>query len=135
LWYESTVYPGAVGDDCVPILEHASGLKAGADFDVGYSPERINPGDKKHRVETITKVFSAQNPDARYRRRYLWIGGHRRHSPRVENTHRGVAFDDIDALEPADAVILAVAHDAYVEGGWRLVQRLLLDGAGLVLSK
>ena len=59
--YESTVYPGAVEEDCVPILEQASGLKAETDFDVGYSPERINPGDKKHRFETITKVVSAQN--------------------------------------------------------------------------
>jgi UDP-N-acetyl-D-glucosamine/UDP-N-acetyl-D-galactosamine dehydrogenase len=59
--YEPTVYPGAVEEDCVPILGRASGLKAGADFDVGYSPERINPGDKKHRFETITKVISARN--------------------------------------------------------------------------
>src|SRR5262249_49305037 len=61
--YESTVYPGAVEEECVPILERESGLKAGADFNVGYSPERINPGDKKHRLETITKVVSAQNPE------------------------------------------------------------------------
>jgi UDP-N-acetyl-D-galactosamine dehydrogenase len=60
--YESTVYPGAVEEDCVPILERSSGLKVGSDFDVGYSPERINPGDKQHRFETITKVVSAQNP-------------------------------------------------------------------------
>lgn len=59
--YESTVYPGAVEDDCVPLLESASGLKAGSDFKVGYSPERINPGDKQHRFETITKVVSAQD--------------------------------------------------------------------------
>ena len=56
--YESTVYPGAVEEDCVPVLEQTSGLKAGADFSVGYSPERINPGDKNHRFETITKVVS-----------------------------------------------------------------------------
>src|ERR1700741_2229047 len=61
--YESTVYPGAVEEECVLILERASGLKAGSDFNVGYSPERINPGDKKHRFETITKVVSAQNPE------------------------------------------------------------------------
>jgi UDP-N-acetyl-D-glucosamine/UDP-N-acetyl-D-galactosamine dehydrogenase len=59
--YESTVYPGAVEEDCVPILESCSGLKAGADFHVGYSPERINPGDKTHRFETIAKVVSAQD--------------------------------------------------------------------------
>jgi UDP-N-acetyl-D-galactosamine dehydrogenase len=59
--YESTVYPGAVEDDCVPALEQISHLKAGVDFTVGYSPERINPGDKEHRFETITKVVSAQD--------------------------------------------------------------------------
>ncbi|HEY4140395.1 MAG TPA: nucleotide sugar dehydrogenase [Pseudolabrys sp.] len=57
--YESTVYPGAVEEECIPVLERYSGLTAGADFSVGYSPERINPGDKKHRFETITKVVSA----------------------------------------------------------------------------
>jgi len=57
--YESTVYPGAVEEDCVPVLENASGLKCGGDFTVGYSPERINPGDKAHRFETITKVVAA----------------------------------------------------------------------------
>jgi UDP-N-acetyl-D-galactosamine dehydrogenase len=59
--YESTVYPGAVEEDCVPVLESASGLACGGDFTVGYSPERINPGDKAHRFETITKVVSAQD--------------------------------------------------------------------------
>jgi UDP-N-acetyl-D-glucosamine/UDP-N-acetyl-D-galactosamine dehydrogenase len=293
--YESTVYPGAVEEDCVPILERASGLKAGTDFDVGYSPERINPGDRKHRFETITKVVSAQNAKAldivatvygsvvtagihrassikvaeaakviENTQRDLniafmnelsmifqaldidtgdvlaaagtkWnflpfqpglVGGHcigvdpyyltyraekagyhpevilagrrindemgreiarecirallrrkgrsgivtilgmtfKENVPDIRNsrvidvvrelksfgvkvqiadpladTHAveeeyGVALSDIDALEPADAVILAVAHDAYVEGGWRLVQRLLQDGAGLVFD-
>lgn len=59
--YESTVYPGAVEEDCAPVLEKASGFKAGHDFTVGYSPERINPGDKAHRFETIVKVVSAQD--------------------------------------------------------------------------
>lgn len=59
--YESTVYPGATEEDCVPVLEQASGLKAGRDFTVGYSPERINPGDKQHRFETIKKVVSGQD--------------------------------------------------------------------------
>ncbi|MBL7942277.1 MAG: nucleotide sugar dehydrogenase, partial [Flavobacteriales bacterium] len=62
--YESTVYPGCTEDDCVPILEEVSGLKMGRDFKVGYSPERINPGDKKHNIRTITKVVSASDPDA-----------------------------------------------------------------------
>jgi UDP-N-acetyl-D-galactosamine dehydrogenase len=60
--YESTVYPGAIEEDCLPVLERASGLKAGADFALAYSPERINPGDKLHRFESITKVVGAQDP-------------------------------------------------------------------------
>jgi UDP-N-acetyl-D-galactosamine dehydrogenase len=59
--YESTVYPGATEEDCVPILEQVSGLAAGRDFTVGYSPERINPGDKSHRFETIKKVIAGQD--------------------------------------------------------------------------
>jgi UDP-N-acetyl-D-galactosamine dehydrogenase len=59
--YESTVYPGATEEDCVPMLEQASGLVAGRDFTVGYSPERINPGDKAHRFETIKKVVAGQD--------------------------------------------------------------------------
>ncbi|MCW8916316.1 MAG: nucleotide sugar dehydrogenase [Magnetovibrio sp.] len=59
--YESTVYPGATEETCVPVLEELSGLKCGPDFTVGYSPERINPGDKEHRFETITKVVSGQD--------------------------------------------------------------------------
>ncbi|WP_044557177.1 nucleotide sugar dehydrogenase [Halobacteriovorax marinus] len=62
--YESTVYPGATEEDCIPVLEKASGLKAGHDFKVGYSPERINPGDKKHTLESIVKVVSAQDRDS-----------------------------------------------------------------------
>lgn len=56
--YESTVYPGATEEDCVPVLEKTSGLRCGPDFKVGYSPERINPGDREHRFETITKIVS-----------------------------------------------------------------------------
>ena len=61
--YESTVYPGATEDDCVPVLEKTSGLKFGTDFAVGYSPERINPGDKVHRFETIKKVVSGSDDE------------------------------------------------------------------------
>ena len=61
--YESTVYPGATEEDCIPVLEDMSGLKAGQDFYVGYSPERINPGDKKHTFTTITKVVGAQTEE------------------------------------------------------------------------
>jgi UDP-N-acetyl-D-galactosamine dehydrogenase len=59
--YESTVYPGATEDECVPILERESGLKCGVEFHVGYSPERINPGDPQRRFENITKVVSGQD--------------------------------------------------------------------------
>ena len=59
--YESTVYPGAVEEECLPLLAQISGLAGGKDFAVGYSPERINPGDKNHRFESITKVVSAQD--------------------------------------------------------------------------
>src|SRR5699024_596241 len=61
--YESTVYPGATEEDCVPVLEKFSELKSGEDFFVGYSPERINAGDKVHTFETITKVVSGQSPE------------------------------------------------------------------------
>ena len=62
--YESTVYPGATEDECVPLLEKYSGLKFNIDFFVGYSPERINPGDKNHRVTNILKVTSGSTKEA-----------------------------------------------------------------------
>jgi UDP-N-acetyl-D-galactosamine dehydrogenase len=71
--YESTVYPGATEEDCVPVLNRVSGLRMNEDFSVGYSPERINPGDKLHTVTKIKKVTSGSNPlaasviDALYR--------------------------------------------------------------------
>jgi UDP-N-acetyl-D-galactosamine dehydrogenase len=61
--YESTVYPGTTEDECTPVLERISGLKFNEDFFVGYSPERINPGDKEHTVEKILKVTSGSNPE------------------------------------------------------------------------
>ncbi|MDB9965147.1 nucleotide sugar dehydrogenase [Planktomarina temperata] len=62
--YESTVYPGCTEEECVPVLEHISGLTFNEDFYVGYSPERINPGDKVHRLTTIKKITSGSTPDA-----------------------------------------------------------------------
>jgi UDP-N-acetyl-D-glucosamine/UDP-N-acetyl-D-galactosamine dehydrogenase len=59
--YESTVYPGATEEDCLPVLERVSGLRGGHDFTVGYSPERINPGDRAHRFESIAKVVAGQD--------------------------------------------------------------------------
>ena len=62
--YESTVYPGVTEDVCIPILEKESGLKCGVDFKVGYSPERINPGDKLHRLENIVKIVSGMDEES-----------------------------------------------------------------------
>ena len=62
--YESTVYPGVTEDVCIPILERESGLKCGIDFKVGYSPERINPGDKVHRLENIRKIVSGMDKES-----------------------------------------------------------------------
>lgn len=293
--YESTVYPGAIEEECIPILAAASGLKPSVDFAVGYSPERINPGDRLHRFETITKVVSAQDPQtleiiAEVYGSVVTAGIHRAPSIKVaeaakviENTQRdlniafmnelslifrelgidtgdvlaaartkwnflpfypglvgghcigvdpyyltyraekagyhpevilagrrindgmgrriarecirgmlrrngrngmvtvlgmtfkenvpdtrnsrvidivrelqtfgvevqiadplanreavaeeyGLALIELDALQPADAVILAVAHHSYIDGGWPLVRRLLQDGTGLVLD-
>jgi len=100
--YESTVYPGATEEDCVPVLEKASGLVFNRDFFVGYSPERINPGDRQHRVDTIVKVTSGSTPDtadfvdALYRT-IVTVGTHKAPSIRVaeaakviENTQRDV---------------------------------------------
>lgn len=98
--YESTVYPGATEEDCVPVLERVSGLKFNKDFFAGYSPERINPGDKEHRVATIKKVTSGSTPeiadlvDALYKQ-IIVAGTHKAPSIRVaeaakviENTQR-----------------------------------------------
>jgi UDP-N-acetyl-D-galactosamine dehydrogenase len=98
--YESTVYPGATEEDCVPILEHFSGLKFNQDFFAGYSPERINPGDKLHRVADIKKVTSGSTPEVaqfidQLYRSIITAGTHKAPSIRVaeaakviENTQR-----------------------------------------------
>lgn len=100
--YESTVYPGVTEDVCIPVLEKVSGLKWRADFNVGYSPERINPGDRERRFDNILKIVSADTPetldiiDSTYRR-VVQAGTHRAPSIRVaefakvlENTQRDV---------------------------------------------
>ncbi|MFN8902839.1 MAG: nucleotide sugar dehydrogenase [Lysobacteraceae bacterium] len=126
--YESTVYPGATEELCVPLLESASGLRLGADFGVGYSPERVNPGDRGRRLEQIVKVTSGSDPetsgqvDALYRL-IIPAGTHRAPSIRVaeaakviENTQRNLnialmnelatlfhrlGIDTLDVLEAA----------------------------------
>ena len=85
--YESTVYPGCTEEICVPVLERVSGLKFNMDFFAGYSPERINPGDKEHRLTTIRKVTSGSTPevadfvDSLYRS-IITAGTHRRRASR-----------------------------------------------------
>jgi UDP-N-acetyl-D-galactosamine dehydrogenase len=108
--YESTVYPGATEEECVPILERVSGLRFNKDFYAGYSPERINPGDKQHRLATILKITSGSTPeaadfvDALYRS-IVTAGTHRASSIRVaeaakviENTQRDVNIALINEL-------------------------------------
>jgi UDP-N-acetyl-D-galactosamine dehydrogenase len=108
--FESTVYPGATEEDCVPIIEAGSGLTFNKDFFVGYSPERINPGDKEHRLPTIKKVTSGSTPevadfvDALYRS-IITAGTHKASSIKVaeaakviENTQRDVNIALINEL-------------------------------------
>lgn len=126
--YESTVYPGATEEVCVPILERESGLKFNKDFFAGYSPERINPGDKQHRLPTIKKVTSGSNPEIadfvdRLYARIITAGTHKASSIKVaeaakviENTQRDLnialmnelalifhrmGIDTLDVLEAA----------------------------------
>jgi UDP-N-acetyl-D-galactosamine dehydrogenase len=108
--YESTVYPGCTEEDCVPVLERESGLKFNQDFFAGYSPERINPGDKEHRVTTIKKVTSGSTPETadfvdELYRRIIKAGTHKASSIRVaeaakviENTQRDVNIALINEL-------------------------------------
>lgn len=100
--YESTVYPGVTEDICVSILEEESGLKCGVDFKIGYSPERINPGDKVHRLENITKIVSGMDEEcleeiAKIYELVIEVGVHRAGSIKVaeaakvvENSQRDI---------------------------------------------
>jgi UDP-N-acetyl-D-galactosamine dehydrogenase len=108
--YESTVYPGATEEDCVPVLEKMSGLRFNEDFYAGYSPERINPGDKTHRLPQIKKVTSGSTPEAAalvddLYREVIVAGTHRAGSIRIaeaakviENTQRDVNIALINEL-------------------------------------
>ena len=108
--YESTVYPGATEEDCVPVLERVSGLKFNEDFFAGYSPERINPGDKEHRVTTILKVTSGSTPEIaetvdQLYKSIITAGTHKASSIKVaeaakviENTQRDVNIGLINEL-------------------------------------
>ena len=108
--YESTVYPGATEEDCIPLIEKGSGLKLNQDFFAGYSPERINPGDKEHRVTNILKVTSGSTPEAATYIDELYAsiitaGTHKANSIRVaeaakviENTQRDVNIALVNEL-------------------------------------
>ena len=108
--YESTVYPGATEEDCVPVLERVSGLKFNVDFYAGYSPERINPGDKAHRVSTIKKVTSGSTPEVaelvdQLYKQIITAGTHKASSIRVaeaakviENTQRDLNISLINEI-------------------------------------
>ncbi len=108
--YESTVYPGCTEEDCVPVLEKHSGLKFNEDFFCGYSPERINPGDKEHRITTVKKVTSGSTPEVADRIDILYneiitVGTHKAESIKVaeaakviENTQRDLNIALINEL-------------------------------------
>ncbi|MCP5179486.1 MAG: Vi polysaccharide biosynthesis UDP-N-acetylglucosamine C-6 dehydrogenase TviB [Pseudomonadales bacterium] len=108
--YESTVYPGVTEEECVPVLEQVSGLKLNEDFYVGYSPERINPGDKEHRLPLIKKVTSGSTPEAaefvdKLYNMVVTAGTHKAPSIRVaeaakviENTQRDINIALINEL-------------------------------------
>ena len=111
--YESTVYPGVTEDVCIPILEKESGLKCGVDFKVGYSPERINPGDKVHRLENIKKIVSGMDEEsldeiAKVYELVIEVGVHRAGSIKVaeaakvvENSQRDINIAFINELAMA----------------------------------
>ena len=108
--YESTVYPGATEEDCIPVIERVSGLKFNKDFFAGYSPERINPGDKEHRVSTIKKVTSGSTPEVaefvdQLYRKIIVVGTHKASSIKVaeaskviENTQRDLNISLMNEL-------------------------------------
>jgi UDP-N-acetyl-D-galactosamine dehydrogenase len=108
--YESTVYPGATEEDCIPVLEQYSGLSLNKDFYVGYSPERINPGDKQHRLPNIMKVTSGSSPKSakfidQIYRTIIIAGTHQAESIKVaeaakviENTQRDLNISLINEL-------------------------------------
>lgn len=127
--YESTVYPGATEEVCVPILEQRSGLKFNHDFFAGYSPERINPGDKEHRITTIKKVTSGSTPetleevDALYRD-IITAGTHKASSIKVaeaakviENTQRDLNIALMNELSMIFARLGIDTHEVLAAAG------------------
>ncbi len=127
--YESTVYPGATEEECVPILEEVSGLSNDGDFAVGYSPERINPGDKEHRFETILKVVSGQDPQtletvAQVYEAVVTAGVHRAANIKtaeaakvIENTQRDLNIAFVNELSQIFELVGIDTHDVLEAAG------------------
>lgn len=131
--YESTVYPGVTEDICRPILEKESGLKCGVDFKIGYSPERINPGDKVHRLETIVKIVSGMDEEtldtvAKVYELVVEAGVYRASSIKVaesakviENSQRDInvgVMKSIGRMNKSDVGALEESDKNYPFGGW-----------------
>jgi UDP-N-acetyl-D-galactosamine dehydrogenase len=141
--YESTVYPGVTEEFCGPILERVSGLRCGVDFTLGYSPERINPGDREHTLERITKVVSAQDPTTLERvanayGSFVAAGIHRAPSIKVaesakviENTQRDLNIALMNEL----AIILDRAEQVGYFPQVILAGRRINDGMGTFVAQ
>jgi UDP-N-acetyl-D-glucosamine/UDP-N-acetyl-D-galactosamine dehydrogenase len=127
--YESTVYPGCTEDDCVPVIEKASGMKMNVDFYAGYSPERINPGDKEHTVTTILKVTSGSTPEIaeevdQLYKKVIKAGTHKAPSIKVAETAKVIENSQ------RDINIAFVNELARICAHMNLDTRAVLDAAG-----
>lgn len=127
--YESTVYPGCTEDDCVPVIERVSGMKMNVDFYAGYSPERINPGDKEHTVTTILKVTSGSTPEIgeevdQLYKKVIKAGTHKAPSIKVAETAKVIENSQ------RDINIAFVNELARICAHMNLDTRAVLDAAG-----
>lgn len=136
LVYESTVYPGVTEDECLPVVERVSGLKLNTDFFAGYSPERINPGDKVHTVEKIQKITSGSTPEAadlidRVYNTVLENGTHRAPSIKVaeaakviENAQRDINIAFVNELAKICSLLGIDTHDVLEAAGtkWNFIR-------------
>ena len=127
--YESTVYPGATEEECIPVVERTSGLRYNVDFYAGYSPERINPGDKEHTVEKIKKVTSGSTPEVGERVNQLYssvitAGTHLAPTIRVaeaakviENSQRDINIAFVNELEQIFTLVDIDKHAVLAAAG------------------
>ena len=141
--FESTVYPGATEEVCVPILEQESGLKLGSDFTVGYSPERINPGDKVHTLENIVKIIAGSDKSAARLLSEVYgsivkAGIHEVSSIKVaeaakviENTQRDL---NIALMNELSMIFHKIGIDTLKEIGLQRIADLCKDGKQLVID-